>query len=310
MTERPVTVVGTGTMGSALARALLAAGHAVTVWNRTPSRAKPLRDAGATVAGSLPDAVGSGDLTIMCVADQAAARELLAGEPVLEALRGRTLLQLTTGTASDGRRGAELAREREIAYLVGAILAYPRMIGTDGAVFLYAGEQATYEDQSDRLRALGTARYLGQDTGRPAANEAGLIALFYGTLAGFIHGVSLARAEGIELAGYVELAREYLATFVTEAVDDIGQRVLISNYDDAQSSMHTHLGGVENLVVGSSREAGIDHQVMAAIGDWFASAIHAGAGERDIAVLVELAAAGSAPSRGDVEGGVSMMRPG
>ena len=42
-----VTVIGTGVMGSALARALAGAGHQVTAWNRTRSRALPLASAGA-----------------------------------------------------------------------------------------------------------------------------------------------------------------------------------------------------------------------------------------------------------------------
>ncbi|MER6901101.1 NAD(P)-binding domain-containing protein, partial [Amycolatopsis sp. NPDC000740] len=38
----PVTVVGLGSMGRALAGAFLAAGHPTTVWNRTPDKAAPL----------------------------------------------------------------------------------------------------------------------------------------------------------------------------------------------------------------------------------------------------------------------------
>ena len=41
-----VSVIGTGNMGSALAEALLAARFRVTVWNRTPARAKPLVEKG------------------------------------------------------------------------------------------------------------------------------------------------------------------------------------------------------------------------------------------------------------------------
>ncbi len=47
----PLTLLGTGAMGSALARAWLAAGHPLTVWNRTSARTEPLAAAGATVAG-------------------------------------------------------------------------------------------------------------------------------------------------------------------------------------------------------------------------------------------------------------------
>jgi 3-hydroxyisobutyrate dehydrogenase-like beta-hydroxyacid dehydrogenase len=41
------SVLGLGNMGSALGGALLAAGHDVTVWNRTPSRMEPLKAKGA-----------------------------------------------------------------------------------------------------------------------------------------------------------------------------------------------------------------------------------------------------------------------
>ena len=43
-----VCVIGLGDMGSALAEALLANGHRVTVWNRTASKCGPLAEAGAT----------------------------------------------------------------------------------------------------------------------------------------------------------------------------------------------------------------------------------------------------------------------
>ena len=42
-----VSVIGLGAMGSALVRALLRAGHRVTVWNRTSAKAEPLVREGA-----------------------------------------------------------------------------------------------------------------------------------------------------------------------------------------------------------------------------------------------------------------------
>jgi len=295
--EQPVavTVVGTGTMGSALARALLAGGHEVTVWNRTAARAEPLREAGASVAAELVQGVRASAVTIMCVADQAAARELLADPQLLEALAERTLVQLTTGTASDGRSNAGAASGHGIPYLDGAIMAYPRTVGTDAAVFLYAGDRGTFTACEGLLRRLGTARYVGEDAGRPAVLDAALIAFFYGTLAGLLHGAILTDAEGIELEEFFELARPFFATFVTEAVLETGERILAADYSDAQSSMKTHLGGIDLLVVGSSREAGIDHGIMSAIRDSFVGAVDAGHGDDDIAVLLEVARAARAP---------------
>jgi 3-hydroxyisobutyrate dehydrogenase-like beta-hydroxyacid dehydrogenase len=51
MMKETVAVLGTGKMGSALARAFSAAGHGVVAWNRTPATAEPLRTV-ATLANT------------------------------------------------------------------------------------------------------------------------------------------------------------------------------------------------------------------------------------------------------------------
>ena len=52
-----VAVLGTGIMGSAMARNLLAAGLPTTVWDRSAAATGPLAEAGAQVAASAPEAV-------------------------------------------------------------------------------------------------------------------------------------------------------------------------------------------------------------------------------------------------------------
>jgi 3-hydroxyisobutyrate dehydrogenase len=53
----PVAVLGTGIMGSAMARNLLGAGFPTTVWDRSAAATEELASAGAQVAASAPDAV-------------------------------------------------------------------------------------------------------------------------------------------------------------------------------------------------------------------------------------------------------------
>jgi 3-hydroxyisobutyrate dehydrogenase len=59
-----VAVIGSGIMGSAMARNLVAAGIDTRVWDRSPSATGPLADAGAVVAASAPDAVKGADVVI------------------------------------------------------------------------------------------------------------------------------------------------------------------------------------------------------------------------------------------------------
>ena len=83
-----VSVIGLGSMGTALAQALLGRGHKVTVWNRSSQRAGPLLAAGATLARTAAEAVLASPLVIMCVLDYGAAAEILAHPGVAAALAG------------------------------------------------------------------------------------------------------------------------------------------------------------------------------------------------------------------------------
>lgn len=77
----PVTVLGLGPMGRALASAFLKARHPVTVWNRTPGKAGDLPDRGAVVTDSVQDAVRAGQVIIACLIDYEAVRATLEQSP-------------------------------------------------------------------------------------------------------------------------------------------------------------------------------------------------------------------------------------
>jgi 3-hydroxyisobutyrate dehydrogenase-like beta-hydroxyacid dehydrogenase len=72
--------VGLGAMGAAIAGNLLASGHDLCVFNRSPARAEPLRNAGATVAASPAQAARSADVVFTMVADDAAVESVTFGE--------------------------------------------------------------------------------------------------------------------------------------------------------------------------------------------------------------------------------------
>lgn len=72
-------LVGTGLMGSAMVRRLLACGHEVTIWNREPEVTPPLLALGASAAPT-PRAVAEAvEVTLLCVLDAAAVRDCVFG---------------------------------------------------------------------------------------------------------------------------------------------------------------------------------------------------------------------------------------
>lgn len=92
-----VAVVGTGTMGSAMARNLLRAGLVVDVWDRTPAAAERLAAAGAAAHGRPGEAVAHADVVITMLADAAAVRSVAIDQDMLDALqRGAIWAQMAT----------------------------------------------------------------------------------------------------------------------------------------------------------------------------------------------------------------------
>ncbi len=76
----PIGVAGLGAMGSAIVARLMEAGHPVTVWNRTATKARPLADIGAKVADS-PAAVAAASEAIITMLTDGAAIDAVYGGP-------------------------------------------------------------------------------------------------------------------------------------------------------------------------------------------------------------------------------------
>lgn len=85
--------IGLGVMGREMARNLLAAGHEVSVWNRSSGPAEELEGAGAVIAPTPARAAESADIVLMCLVDGPVVEQVLLGDDgVLEGARPGTIV--------------------------------------------------------------------------------------------------------------------------------------------------------------------------------------------------------------------------
>lgn len=282
--KAPVTVLGMGPMGQALAGTFLAAGHRTTVWNRTAAKADELVARGAIRADTVADAVGASQLVIICVIDYAAARAI--AEPAAKALHGRTLVNLTADTPERARQTASWAAEHGIDYLDGAIMTPTITIGGPSAVLLYSGPAASYQEHRSTLDSLGgTASYLGADPGRAAAHDVALLDMFWTSVSGVLHGFALAAEENVtpaELAPFAEGISQLLPMLIGEVV----RETEAGEYPGDNSNIRSATAGMEH-VREASEARGIDAGVITAALGVARRAIDAGHGGEGIARLVE-----------------------
>lgn len=207
-TKTPLTLLGLGSMGTALARTWLAAGHPLTVWNRTPAKAEALAAEGAVVAASPAEAVAANGLVVLCLLDDASVGSALEGLD----LTGKDLVDLTTGTPADGRARAAWAEERGARFLDGGIMATPSMIGVPeaGGYVFYSGSPALFEAHRRALEVPAGARFVGADPGHAALHDVALLSAMTGLFAGISHAYALIEGEDVSPKDLAPLLTEWL----------------------------------------------------------------------------------------------------
>jgi 3-hydroxyisobutyrate dehydrogenase-like beta-hydroxyacid dehydrogenase len=286
MTDR-LGVIGLGEMGSALAGALLQAGFSTCVWNRTADKARPIADAGAVLADSPADAAAKSDVLVVCVSNYEIADSLLR-EPEAEArLKGKTIVQLTTGTPTQGREASAWADALGAEYLDGSIMAFPSQIGTDEALILVCGRESSYEKTGRILEALATqVVYLGTDAGRASALDQALLSSMLGLIVGVVSGVRVCEAENIPVEQYSTVLAALMPTSTQEA-QRITERIAAGDLRETEAALKTWAGGVDHMITAAGSGGGSD-EFPTFLQRLFRRAIDAGYGDYDIAALIEV----------------------
>ncbi|MBB5918033.1 3-hydroxyisobutyrate dehydrogenase-like beta-hydroxyacid dehydrogenase [Nocardia transvalensis] len=258
MTETPVTVLGLGAMGSALAAAFLKAGHPTTVWNRSPGKDIDLVAAGATRAGSVREAVGAGGLVVAVLLDHASVHETL--DPIAGELGGRALVNLTSTAPEDARELARWAAGHGIDYLDGGIMATPGMIGQPGSSILYSGSRAVFDAHRPALELLGAAEYFGDDAGLASLYDFALLAGMYIMFAGFQHGAAMVRSAGGSAEAFGERAGRWLSAIMPSLTAE-GRVIDSGDYSRPVQDLRFTKAALD-AIVRASRDAGVALDVI------------------------------------------------
>lgn len=279
--SQPITVLGLGEMGSALAEALIAGGHPTTVWNRSPGRADRLVAAGAQAAPSVEQAISASPVVIVCLYDHASVHQVL--DPVADRLDGRTVINVTTTTPDQSRELADWAKSGRIDYLDGGIMATPDMIGKPGSLILYSGSAPAFESTESALDLWGESRYLGADAGLAPLCDLAILAPMYTMWAGFLHGAAMAASAGVSASALAAMTAPFL-TAVVPAVHEFAK--VVDGGDYAVPGQSLEFSDLSKFV-DASVAAGVNPVMINAVQGLIKQQIDAGFGDHDLARIYE-----------------------
>jgi 3-hydroxyisobutyrate dehydrogenase len=279
---KTVTVLGIGTMGAGMARNLVAAGLDVTVWNRSPDRARPLADAGARTATDAAEAVAGADVVVTMLFDTDAVAEVM--EWALPAVAPHAVwAQMSTVGIEGTDRLAALAARHDVGFLDAPVLGTREPAEKGALTVLVGGPSALREAVTPVFDAVGSRTlWVGEEPGAGQRLKLAANSYVATLMAATAQALALTEALGLDpqlfldamaggpldspylqLKGRAILADEFPASFAVDGVvKDLG------------------------LIAAAMRGAEVHDGVVEAVAGAFRAAQEAGHGDDDMAAVV------------------------
>lgn len=276
-----VTVLGTGIMGSGMAKSMLAAGLPVTVWNRTASKAEALETDGAVVAPTIEAAVADADVVLTMVFDTAAVQEVMAiGLP---AMRPDAIWMQSATVGLEGTRSlAEFAATRSIAYVDTPVLGSKEAANGGSLIVVAAGSEEAIATLGPVFDAVGArVMTMGQEAG--AAQRLKMV------MQSWAMSITSATGQAFALANNLGVdPRSFLAAIKGSSQDCgyahiKGEAIMAGNYEP-----HFPLEGAvkdTTLIAAAMDESGTDARMMRALIGGYEEVVAAGHPRDDMAAV-------------------------
>ena len=284
-----VGLIGLGNMGSGIAKSLLRAGHRVTVYNRTRSRAEALRSQGATVAGSIAEACG-GDAVLTMLADDTAVESTVFGDGgILKSLpRGGLHISLSTiSVALSDRLAAEHAKAGQ-EFVSAPVFGRPEAAEAGKLSVVAAGSNSAVARCKPLLEALGPKLLVIAD--RPSmANVVKLTGNFLiaNVLESLGEALAFARKSGLDAATVLDFFTSTL--FDAPIYKNYGRLIIEGNYDHVGFALPLGLKDVR-LVLQAAEAQTVPMPIASLLRDRFLEALARGYDKKDWSVIARITA--------------------
>jgi 3-hydroxyisobutyrate dehydrogenase-like beta-hydroxyacid dehydrogenase len=274
--------IGLGHMGSAMANRLIAAGHELKVYNRTPEKTKPFAQRGAAIAVSPREAATGVDLLVSMLADDAAvASTVLIGEnSALSGLpRGSVHLSASTISPDLSIRLARSHRDAGQRYVAAPVLGRPEAAEQGELVIIAAGAAEAIEACRPLFDVLGKEVYvLGEDPAQANVVKLGANLVFAMMIEALGESFALVESYGVDDGRFLDILNGSLLK--SPVVAAYGQRLVERKFEPA--GFRLALGAKDvRLAVEAAEERAVPLPLASVLRDRFVAAIAEGHADED-----------------------------
>ncbi len=281
MTTTPtVALLGTGIMGAGMGHNILAAGLPLRVWNRSAEKAKPLADAGATLAADPAEAVRGADVVVTMLGDGHHVLDVM-GQAADGLSAGQVWAQMTTAGVDQDELLA-FAGEHGLTFVDAPVVGTRQPAEQGQLVVLAAGSAESRAALEPVFGAVGRATtWVADDAAGLAASRLKLV------VNSWVLAVTSATAEAVSLAKALDVDPQAFLDSVAGGALDMpylqNKAKTILTEDWAPNFSVVNAAKDADLIGAAAQAAGIRLDVAAAVSARMHRAADAGHGDEDMA---------------------------
>jgi 2-hydroxy-3-oxopropionate reductase len=267
-----------------MVRRLLAAGHTVNVWNRTPAKAQALIQLGAQLCATPAEAASNVDGVFMCLLNTQAVEQVVFGpEGIVHALNLRWLVDHSSVPPELTRTWSQRLLEAcEADWLDAPVSGGVAGVQAGTLAVMVGGSCIALENASQALQAYASNITHMGDSGAGQATKLCNQTIVASTVAAIAEAVGLAHRNGIDLK---QLAKALQGGWADSKPLQVFVPRMVTPSQPSIGALSTMLKDVDT-VMQVAQSSGAPMPVMATVQQQLRAAQAAGLGEAELSALI------------------------
>jgi len=283
---RKVAFLGLGVMGAPMAGHLAAAGHTVTVYNRTAAKAEAwVARHGGAAAATPREAVAGAEFVFSCVGNDADLRAVVLGDDGAFAgmARGAVLVDHTTASADVARELHSKAVLRGLHFVDGPVSGGEAGAINGALTVMCGGDAAPFDAMKPVAMAFARAvTRLGESGAGQLAKMVNQVCIA-GMVQGLAEAIAFGESAGLDMPAVLDVIAKGAAQ--SWQLENRGKTMVEGRFDFgfAVDWMRKDLG----LVLDEARRNGARLPVTALVDQFYADLQQRGGGRWDTSSLIQ-----------------------
>lgn len=274
--------IGLGNLGTPIAENLIDKGHPLIVYNRTASKAQPLADKGATVAGSVKELAAASDIVFTIVSDDAALNQITLGDDGIAAnlKQGGIHVSMSTILPATSTQLADVHQQHGSHYVAAPVLGRPEAAKARKANFLLSGDASVAAIIKPLLLDGGGANVFDFGTDVSAANVAKLCSnfLIVSALEAMAEAINMAAKSGVDAAAWHAMVTQTILP--SPVYINYGKAILNEAFEPGGFALRLGLKDV-NLMLQQAQSVGANMPTADLVKKHYDELVAKGMGEND-----------------------------